>query len=53
MYVNEGAPEKLLASERERFLREEWPAVVERINRLGLKMDELMKSATASAGAHS
>ncbi len=45
MYVNEGAPEKLLASERERFLREEWPAVVERIQRLGLRMDELMRSA--------
>lgn len=44
MYVNEGAPEKLLASERERFLREEWPAVVERIKRLGLRMDELMRS---------
>lgn len=43
MYVNEGAPEKLLASERERFLREEWPAVVARIQRLGLRMDELMR----------
>ena len=31
MYVTEGAPEKLLASERERFLRDEWPLVVERI----------------------
>ncbi len=45
MYVNEGAPEKLLASERERFLREEWPLVVERIQRLGLRMDELMRNA--------
>lgn len=45
MYVTEGAPEKLLASERERFLRDEWPAVVERIQRLGLRMDELMKQA--------
>jgi GntR family transcriptional regulator len=43
MYVNEGAPEKLLASERERFLREEWPAVVARIQRLGLRMEELMR----------
>ena len=45
MYVNEGAPEKLLASERERFLREDWPVVVERIQRLGLRMDELMRNA--------
>ena len=44
MYVTEGAPEKLLASERERFLRDEWPAVVERIQRLGLRMDELVKN---------
>ena len=44
MYVTEGAPEKLLASERERFLRDEWPAVVERIQRLGLRMDELVRN---------
>ena len=43
MYVTEGAPEKLLASERERFLREEWPAMVERIGRLGLKIADLLK----------
>jgi GntR family transcriptional regulator len=46
MYVNEGAPEKLLASERERFLRDEWPAVVERVQRLGLRLEELMRNAT-------
>lgn len=45
MYVTEGAPEKLLASERERFLREEWPAVVERIRRLGLDWDRLLGAA--------
>ncbi len=43
MYVTEGASEKLLASERERFLRDEWPLVLERIQRLGLTMDELMR----------
>ena len=42
MYVTEGATGKLLASERERFLREEWPAMVERIQRLGLRVDELL-----------
>lgn len=46
MYVNEGAREKLLASERERFLREEWPAVLARIERLGLDLMELVKAAT-------
>ena len=51
MYVTEGAPEKLLASERERFLREEWPAVVERIQRLGLRMDELLQPTPPANGA--
>ena len=45
MYVTEGAPEKLLASERERFLREEWPAMVERIRRLGLDTARLLRAA--------
>jgi GntR family transcriptional regulator len=43
MYVIEGASEKLLVSERERFLREEWPLVLERIQRLGLSPDELLR----------
>ena len=42
MYVTEGAPEKLLASERERFLREEWPAMLVRIERLGLSLEQLL-----------
>ena len=45
MYVTEEAAKKLLASERERFLTEEWPMVLERIQRLGLRADELLKSA--------
>lgn len=43
MYVIEGASEKLMASERERFLREEWPLVLERIQRLGLSPAELLR----------
>lgn len=42
MYVTEEAARKLLINERERFLKEEWPQVMERIARLGLKVDELM-----------
>jgi GntR family transcriptional regulator len=45
MYVTEGATGKLLASERERFLREEWPAMVERIQRLGLRLEDLLQRA--------
>ncbi|MDQ1813113.1 GntR family transcriptional regulator [Massilia sp. CCM 9210] len=44
MYVTEGASEKLLASERERFVREEWPAMLERIRRLGLDLDQLLRA---------
>jgi GntR family transcriptional regulator len=50
MYVTEGAVEKLLASERERFIREEWPAMVERIRRLGLDVEGLLR-AVASTGS--
>ena len=42
MYVTEGATARLMASERERFLREEWPMVLERIQRLGLDPTELL-----------
>lgn len=49
MYVTEGAVEKLLASERERFVREEWPAMVERIRRLGLDVEQLLRAASGNA----
>jgi len=45
MYVTEEASKKLLASERARFLTEEWPLVLERITRLGLTTEELLKGA--------
>ncbi|MES2858675.1 MAG: GntR family transcriptional regulator [Pseudomonadota bacterium] len=42
MYVTEGAPARLKTSERDRFLTEEWPLVLERIQRLGLDPAELL-----------
>ena len=45
MYVTEEASRKLLASERERLLREEWPLVLERIQRLGLSTADLLQPA--------
>ncbi|MGV8943247.1 GntR family transcriptional regulator [Thermomonas sp.] len=42
MYVTEGAATRLMNSERERFLREEWPLMLERIQRLGLEPGELL-----------
>ena len=42
MYVTEGARDVLLRSERERFLKEEWPLLKERLQRLGLDLVQLM-----------
>jgi len=42
MFVNPGARERLRASERERFLSEEWPRVVDTLHRLGLSAKELL-----------
>ena len=44
MYVTEGARDALLRSERERFLREEWPALHARLARLGLDLGELLRA---------
>ncbi|HVK50124.1 MAG TPA: GntR family transcriptional regulator [Pseudoxanthomonas sp.] len=44
MFVTNEASHKLLTSERERFLHDEWPAVAERIERLGLSMEELLQA---------
>ncbi len=46
MYVTDGAREKLLTSEREQFLKNEWPAVLERMRSLGLSVKELLAGAT-------
>ena len=51
MYVTEEASKKLLGNERERFLRDEWPLVLERIQRLGLTMEQLLKSPATNGGA--
>ncbi len=42
MYVTEGASDKLLATERQHFIEEEWPAMLDRIRRLGIGADELL-----------
>lgn len=42
MFVTDEASKKLLSNERDRFLKEEWPMVIERIQRLGLSANELL-----------
>lgn len=51
MYVNEGAREALLKNERERFLREEWPALYARLKRLGLDVERLVEDTRNMEGA--
>jgi GntR family transcriptional regulator len=46
MFINAGARNLLLQSERQKFLGEEWPRVRATIERLGLKADELMNGRT-------
>lgn len=50
MYVNEGAREALLKNERERFLREEWPALYARLKRLGLDVERLVQDSRQMEG---
>ncbi|HEX6998583.1 MAG TPA: GntR family transcriptional regulator [Gammaproteobacteria bacterium] len=44
LVVKEGVRELLLRRERQRFLREEWPAVVERVRALEIDPKELLKT---------
>jgi GntR family transcriptional regulator len=42
MFVCDGARRKLIASERAKFLSQEWPAMLSRIEQLGLNLEELL-----------
>ena len=42
MFVVAGARKKLIASERDKFLNEEWPSMLNRISQLGLTVEELL-----------
>ncbi|HET7845837.1 MAG TPA: GntR family transcriptional regulator [Xanthomonadales bacterium] len=50
MYITEGAREALLKNERERFLREEWPVLRDRLQRLGLDLESLLEHAPKTNG---
>jgi len=45
MFVNAGARNLLLQGERQKFLAEQWPAINETIQRLGLTVEELRDAA--------
>jgi len=46
MFVCDGARQQLTESERQKFLEEEWPAMLTRIHQLGLDIDALLKTET-------
>ena len=50
MFVREGATGKLMNDERAKFLKDEWPKVADTIQRLGLTVDELLKSLAKKEG---
>jgi GntR family transcriptional regulator len=50
MFVRTGARDLLLAGEREKFLAEQWPRVQETIQRLGLKVEELLNGRGKKGG---
>ena len=49
MFVTEGASKLLLGSEREKFLKDEWPKIRARIERLDLNLEELLTAVNLTA----
>jgi GntR family transcriptional regulator len=47
LFVADGARARLKASERDRFLTEEWPEIRERMKRLGIEPAQLLDTAHA------
>ena len=47
MFVAAGAAARLKSSEREQFVRQEWPAIRERMSRLGISPTELLSRESA------
>lgn len=53
MFVTEGAKDKLYDDEKRQFLQVEWPKIMQRIQRLGLSVEELTQKAVTTDGANS
>src|SRR2546426_6004998 len=55
MFINAGARNLLLQGERQKFLAEQWPRILETIQRLGLSTDQVLSPPRAKQreeGAH-
>src|SRR5215467_12298263 len=53
MFINTGAQNVLLKGERQSFLVEEWPRIRATIQRLGLKVEELLAGPSQSPSTNS
>jgi GntR family transcriptional regulator len=51
MFVTDGARSRLLADERQRFLKEQWPTIAATIRRLGLDVRELLAASNEDGAA--
>jgi GntR family transcriptional regulator len=49
MFIKPGARKLLLQGERQKFLGEEWPRILETIERLGLKAEDLLRRASSKS----
>ncbi len=47
MFVIKGARQQLINSERQKFINEEWPAMLSRIRQLGLDIEKLLRNSQA------
>ncbi len=50
MFVTDGARQRLMTGERERFIEVEWPKIIETIERLGLSADDLLGAVSKKDG---
>ena len=50
MFIRTGARKKLMESERQKFLTDEWPAMVIRIQQLGLDTNKLLQPVQEKEG---
>lgn len=51
MFVKTGARAELLAHERDKFLKEDWPRIAAQIKALDLDLQTLLSGSTATKGA--
>jgi len=49
MFIKTGARKLLLQGERQKFLGEEWPRILETIERLGLKPEDLLRRVSSKS----